>query len=141
MQYQEPPPIFGSLIFYQKINCSEQQLNLIVPQLTAILQGQRIANRTNSETIKKAFYLAISNAIVNWNKKEPSRKIIIQLFVGERRWGVDISNESKVEMEEVDYLGGDIKAEQELQFLDECMDEVYYFMERDILRFMMIRSR
>lgn len=145
MQYQDPPPIFGSLIFYQTITCNENQKAWIVDQLTAILQGQKIATRETAPEFKRVITIAIANAMKKWNRFNPKRRIIVQLFVGDHRWGLDILNEDE-NSEEVtnskdeDLIKGDLEFESDLRFLDEYMDEVYCSLNGRN-HFMMIGSK
>jgi hypothetical protein len=139
MQYQEPPPIFGSLIFYQVVNCNDKQLHWIVQQLVAILKGQKIINSHNNETIQKILHIAVSNAMYTWNDFNPKKNIAIQLFVGEHRWGLDILNRTP-QNEEAKILNEDKSLEEGMRFLDEWMDEVYSFLNH-FHHFMMIKSR
>lgn len=140
MLYQEPPPIFGSLIFYQTIRCEEKQRCWVIEQLTAILKGQRINTRDTHESLLKAFNIVVSNAMINWNKMDPKKRITIQLFVGDHRWGLDIINEETLTMDNFNVEEGNIELEKDFQFLDEYMDEVYYSLNGRN-HFMMIRSR
>ncbi|MEK7487107.1 MAG: hypothetical protein AABZ60_22490 [Planctomycetota bacterium] len=145
MQYQAPPPIFGSLIFYQTITCHENQKTWLVDQLTAILRGQKIATRETAPEFKRVIAIATANAMQKWNQFDPKKRIIVQLFIGDHRWGMDILNEDELsspsnDAKDEDLIKGDLEFESDLRFLDEYMDEVYCSLNGRN-HFMMIGSK
>lgn len=88
-----PPPVCGATIFERDIPSDSSLATALVVRTVEFLRNEHILLLEDEAKIGLCLEEALQNAVVHGNKNDFKKKVQLRIFLGEKEWGILVSDE------------------------------------------------